>query len=438
MNNIKIQFPGISQSDFEYALECLELCKQESAPEYGFRYPYFAPGGDYGKQWWQLDASIALCGYKWFDQEFAEKAILNFIESQKEDGRICLWGYDTLPGGTYKQINGVSSLPKIFDSAYHILKRTDNKELKTKTYNMFKKYLNWWFEKRQNKATGLITAMFEETFIPYLEYAGEYAPTDTNVEVCVGCRYTSYLARELGNIEDAIFFEKKEAEISASINKYLWNEEKGAYFPFSVKENKQIDCLMASTFCPLRLSIATRDRKEKLIKFLCDHKYFNWDTRPITSVSKTDPLFTVVEGAYIGNPCWSGSVWTLCNEMAIRGLKDSGENRIAGELALKTLRIFNHNLTEFVDPLDGKGQGVKEYAWTAAQYVEIIIEVIFGISFDGKNKTVSISPTLSGELAEKSMSLCGVQIPWGGSINVMIDKGKVSYEILDADASVKI
>ena len=199
---LKISFPYVSQEHLDYAVHCLETCMQEDAKDFGFNYPYFTPGGMYGKQWWQLDSSLALCGYKWIDRQFANLSIKNFIESQKEDGRICLWGNDVLPGKEYgenfpDQTEGASSLPKLFDVAYHVVKGCDDKEFKKATFNMMKKYLDWWFSARQDKKTGLITALFEETFVPYLGYAGEYAGVDTNVEVCVGCYYTAKLANEL-------------------------------------------------------------------------------------------------------------------------------------------------------------------------------------------------------------------------------------------------
>lgn len=59
---MNITFNGITQADLDYAFECLEECKQESAKEYGFNHPYFTPGGEYGEQWWQIDSSLALCG----------------------------------------------------------------------------------------------------------------------------------------------------------------------------------------------------------------------------------------------------------------------------------------------------------------------------------------------------------------------------------------
>jgi len=42
---LKILFNGISQEDYDYAVECLEVCKQDEARDYGFNYPFFAPGG---------------------------------------------------------------------------------------------------------------------------------------------------------------------------------------------------------------------------------------------------------------------------------------------------------------------------------------------------------------------------------------------------------
>ena len=130
-NIMNIVFPGINNEDIEYALECLDDCKQPNAEMYGFMYPYFTPGGMYGKQWWQLDSSLALSGYKWIDRGFSETSLWNFIESQKEDGRICLWGRDSLAPAEgeengLSQTEGVSSLPKLFDVTYHILKGSEN------------------------------------------------------------------------------------------------------------------------------------------------------------------------------------------------------------------------------------------------------------------------------------------------------------------------
>ena len=438
---MNIKFQNIDQKDIEYAIECLEICKQDHAREYGFNYPYFTPGGAYGKQWWQLDSSLALCGYKWVDRAFAERALLNFIESQKADGRICLWGKDRLPNGVAggdfpQQTDGVSSLPKLFDVAYNILRGSNDLDLKTKTYNMLKKYLDWWFSARQDEKTGLITAVFEETFIPYLGCSGEYAPVDTNVEVCVGCYCVELLACELGLSDDAKEVETRRAALKNSINQYLWNEGKGAYYPYLVKEGKRGECLMASTFYPLRLGIAPKDRQKRLIELLTDDSHFNMDTIPLTSVSKKDPKFTTTEGKYKGNASWSGNVWSLINETVIRGLFDCGERELASELALKTVRAFKQNCAEFLNPFDGIGHGVKQYAWTASQYLELMIERVFGVDYDAERSVITVAPCVPRKLSEESLELKGLSVAKGIVLDVVFDNGTIRANA--SDTSVKL
>lgn len=431
--SIKINFPGISQEDFDYALHCLEICKESDAPDYGFNYPYFTPGGHYGKQWWQLDSSLALCGYKWVDRSFSETSLKNFIESQKEDGRICLWGRDEIPskvaGDNFpEQGKGVSSLPKLFDSAFHILKGATDKELVKNTYNMLKKYINWWFNSRLDEKTGLISSVFEETFTPYLGKAGEYAGVDTNVEVYVGLTYVEELARKLSDTDYADILSDRKAKLKESINTYLWNDKKGAYYPYDLVNGKGIDRLIATTFAPMRLGIADSSKRKKLISLMTDDSHFNWNSHPLTSVSKKDPAFIVTEGQYQGNASWSGSVWTLMNETVIRGLIDSGEDSLAAELALKTVRTFNHNCAEFASPYDGKGHGVIEYGWTASQYIELLVEVIFGISYDQETDTVTVNPHLTDELKKEKLSLSGLQLANGKLLDVVIDKGNIELK----------
>ena len=439
---MRIKFPGIEQTDLDYAVGCLNNCMQSDASEFGFNYPYFTPGGSYGKQWWQLDSSLALSGYKWIDRKFAETSLLNFIESQKHDGRICLWGYDVLPkkvaGDNFPlQSEGVSSLPKIFDVTYHILQGSSDNELIKKSYVMMKRYIDWWYSERYDKDTGLITAVFEETFIPYLGYAKEYAAVDTNVEVYVGLIYTASIAEKLKIDNEAYELRKKAESLKSAINKYLWNNDKGCYFPYDILKGKSINCLMASTFNPFRMNIAPKEHQSKMLETLINNDYFNWNLIPVTSVSKQDKIFKTTKGVYQGNDSWSGNVWTLINEIIIRGLLDIGENKLAAELALKTIYAFNNNCFEFINPFDGSGHGVEKYAWTASQYLELIIEVIFGISFNFKDNEVIITPNLTEDLKKENISIEGIMLTDDTQLDVFINNGKVSYN-LTSNNNIKV
>jgi len=53
-----------------------------------------------------------------------------------------------------EQTKGVSSLPKIFDVAYHIVKASTDILLIEKTYMMLMNYLDWWYKERYDSKTG--------------------------------------------------------------------------------------------------------------------------------------------------------------------------------------------------------------------------------------------------------------------------------------------
>jgi glycogen debranching enzyme len=141
-----------------------------------------------------------------------------------------------------------------------------------------------------------------------------------------------------------------------------------------------------------------------------------------------DKIFTTTKGDYVGNDSWSGNVWTLINEMVVRGLLDSGEKELGVELALKTIYAFNDNYTEFINPFDGSGHGVKEYAWTASQYLTLIIECIFGISYNESMDEVKAEPNLNQELKGEILELNDITLSKGKRLNIVINKGSVSIQ----------
>lgn len=438
---MRITIPYIDEEGLDYAFDCLELCKRPHAKEVGYEYPYFTPGGDYAQMWWLLDSALALAGYKWKDHGFAEISLQNFIDTQKENGRIGFYGHDMLPCGIpgepfVHQKDGASSLPKLFDVAYHILQGTDDTDLVGRTYAMLKAYADWWYQERRDPETGLMSAVFEETFIPYYGCAMEYAPVDTNVEVYVGLIYTARLGEKMGENDHAALLRERAKQLKTAIQKYLWVQEKGAFYPYDLVEKQPIDCLMASTFYPLRMQIANAQQQKMLLTLLQDHQHFNWDTIPLTSVSKKDPIFKTPKGHYQGNASWSGNVWTLINETVVRGLIDCNEKKLAAELAMKTVRAFHRNCAEFINPFDGTGQGVLQYAWSAAQYITLIIEVIFGIHIDGHTRTVTILPNLTEALKREELSITGLTVLNGVKLDVWLRHAEVAYAI--SDPSVKV
>jgi hypothetical protein len=411
----RISLPGISQDQFTDAFKVLDECLITNVPVFGFNYPVMGPGGAYGECWWQLDSSLAVAGAKWVSQEFAENVMRGFqgVQEVNPDGRIDLYGASAIRG----QIGDVSSLPRYFEMAYDVARRTGSHALREEIYLTMKRYLEWWLPPvKRDPATGLITATGEETLSgAIMSMKAEQtpqtdAPMDLNVAVALGCYYASKLAAPLGKVKEAREFSLRFKDLAHSINTYLWNEKEGVYYNYNVREKKQSPRLICTTFDPLRLQIAPPPRVKRLLPKLLDPALFNWGSLPVTTIAKTEPDYVEEKGPYNGRQ-WYGDVWAMRNLAIVAGLEDVGCHDLAAELAWSTIQGFNANYAEYLVPSTGRGDGVKRYAWSASLYIQAIVEHLFGLDYDRMRGRLRIFPRVPRQLMGKEISLNRLIIP---------------------------
>ncbi len=405
----QIHLPGISQSDFKDAFMVLDECMVTDVPLHGFNYPFMAPGGAYGSNWWQLDGSLNIAGAKWTNQKFVEDIIRGFaeVQSQNPDGRIDLWGGSTTRG----QVADVSSLPRYFEAAYDVARRSDDSVLQKIILESMTKYLEYWFSPaKRDQMTGLITGVFEETFSNIHSEVGSLAPIDLNVAVAIGCYNAGRLAEYLGKASEADRLSNDFKQLASSINQYLWNDEDKVYYNYLIHEKKHDRRLICTTFDPLLLGIASPDRVEKLLPVLLNPSVFNWGSRPVTTIARTEPGYVEATGTYDGRG-WFGDIWTLRNLPVINGLEDAGKHELAAELTWSTIKTFNANYCEFIVPTTGSGEGVQRYGWSASQYIQAIVENLFGIDYDFLEKRLRIIPHIPKELMKQEIEINNLIIP---------------------------
>jgi|GEM_PF-772182 len=415
----QIVLPGVSQKQFADAFKVLDECLITHVPVFGFTNPVMGPGGGYGENWWQLDSSLAVSGAKWVNQKFAENVMLGFkgVQEQNPDGRIDLYGGSAIRG----QVGDDSSLPRLFEMAYDVARRTDDKPLQQEIYIMIARYLDWWLSPvKKDPATGLVTGLFEETFSATFETPQNVdiqpqtlAPTDLNVAVALGCHYASRLASHLGKTESAKQHLKAFGNLKRSINRYLWDDTRHAYYNYDVRERKQLPGLICTTFDPLRLRIAPPRRADDLIPMLLDPRLFNWDKLPVTTIAMTEKDFMEATGTYDGQQ-WFGDVWAMRNIPIIAGLEDIGKHQLAAELAWATIKAFNGRYTEYLVPSTGAGGGVTRYAWSASLYISAIVEHLFGVDFDRMEGYLRVIPRIPTGLFNKELCLRQLIIPTSG------------------------
>jgi hypothetical protein len=411
----RVSLPGIRQADFADAFKILDECLIANVPVEGFAYPVMGPGGAYGENWWQLDSSLNAAAAKWTNQSFAEGVVRGFrqLQAANPDGRIDLYGGSAFRG----QVGDQSSMPKLFELAWDVARRTSDAALREQIYELMKKYLDWWLSPvKRHASSGLVTAVFEETFgeqMPLNMTAQAVAAVDLNVMVALGCKVTARLARHLGREGGALRYERTFDEIAAAMNRFMWDDARGVYYNYDVREAARRPRLLSSSFDPLCMRIAPPERAARLVKSLTDPAQFNWGKLPVTSIARTEPDYVEATGPYDGR-AWFGDIWTLRNMTIVTGLEDSGWHDQAAELAWATIKAFNANYSEFLVPSTGKGQGVKRYGWSAAQYIQAIIEHLFGVDYDRLEGRLRIFPRVPQQLVGAGLALNGLILPAGG------------------------
>ena len=413
----ELDLPVCPAQDWRKAVWTLDQCRIPE-PAAGCVKPSYAPGGSYGHLWWSLDYALAMEGIKWLDFTQAEDFIENLCAVQDADGRVPLYGKVNLDHG-----GPIGSLPKFLDTAFDIAMMSGAPQLCRRTLELFARNLDWWTAARQEPETGLITAVYEETFIPNTEsWALVYAPLDTNIQIIKGFRNAARLAERCGEPEMAADLRRRGEKIVRAVENLLWNEEKGCYLAYDIPNRRQLDCLMGSTF----LGFYLRDggRHARLLERLLDPEEFHWGVRPLTSVSKRDPAFQIVTGKYCGNPAWSGSVWALTNDAAVKALNAAGLREESAELVYRTLTAFRGNYAEFLQPFTGSGEGVRDYAWTAGLCIREIIEEIFGLSWS-PDQGLKAHPNLPEALRDRRLALDTLPLPDGSLARIVIDGGEV-------------
>jgi glycogen debranching enzyme len=378
-------------------------------------------GGYYGEHWWPLDSSIAVTGAQWVNQSFAEGVMRGFrdVQALHPDGRIDNWG---------PVVGDLSQTPRFFEVAYDVARRTKDSLLRAEIYDTMRRYLDWWLSPiKRDRKTGLIVGSCDdcETLgeLPDWRAPPFVAPVDLNVAVATGAERTARLAAEFGKTEEASRYWQVFQEVSRAINATLWDEKDGVYYNYDLTDGYPRRHLIVSTFDPLRHNIASATQRDRLIKRLLDPKEFNWGKFPLTSMAMHDSAYVEVKGNY-SRSAWNGDVWTYRNMEVIKGLEESGRPDLASELNWATIKEFHTNYYEFLLPSTGVGGGTDRYTWSSSQYIEAIIEHLFGVDFDAINHRVRIAPHVPQALYGQDIALDDLIIPTGADtrLSVHIDQ----------------
>ncbi len=419
---IKLNYSGISEADFLDAFQVLEECKTLNLPAHGFTRLFMSPGGQYSGCWWERDTSLATLGYLYKDQKFCEGVLLNFVDVQKENGRIPLWGGTDFP--FENKDAEMSAIPVIFEVAYKICRRTNDKEYIGKVYEMLKRYHGWWMsDLKRDAKTGLVCGIFEECDPSDIKEQLTVAQPDLNVQLALGADIIRELAEYLGNREEASYYNDVFEDLKTRINKYMYEPTDDGYYAYMVKEDRrQTERIYNSMFDTFKRGIVPEERRDRLVELLKEEGAYNYYSEfGLRSMSKKSEEYVETVGLYKGYTSWCGNIWTLRNYIILTGLKECGYLEESAHVADQMLHVFCGNYAEFVSPTDGKGHGVFRYAWSASECIATMIEEIFGIDYCAWTDKLEVKPNLPKRLKGEKISIENVSLGNGKFVHVFVD-----------------
>ena len=116
---------------------------------------------------------------------------------------------------------------------------------------------------------------------------------------------------------------------------------------------------------PLYAGTISQKRAGELVELLKNHRKY-WLHHPVPSVPLDSEFFD-------SDRYWQGPSWLNTNWLIIDGLKRYGFTEEADELTARSINIVRKSGPyEYFDPIDGKGLGAADFAWTAALAVDLV------------------------------------------------------------------
>ena len=357
------------------------------------------PGKQYSTQLWDWDTYWTARGLFRFaaitkDSSFRNKvgehaigSFQNFFDHQSENGRIpiLLDVKDADPLGCLKKDRpkGQNQAKPVFGQlALLIANETGSVDWLAPYFDRLLRFYTSWMSANQN-ALGLFVWGNDVAIGNDNDPTTFGRPDFSSANLLLNCLFyedlqaSAELARRLNRPEDQKRLDGQAKILGERIRKYCWDPRDQFFYTADVQcvdrrgelipkvkpgmamswQSLPLRIQTFTGFLPLWCGLATTDQAKALIRtnYLADDRFrANFGIR---SLSSKESMYSL---NFSSNPSnWLGPVWIIVNYMVCKGLKDSGFQSEANDLADKTIRLLaadlakNGCLNEYYNPDTG-------------------------------------------------------------------------------------
>lgn len=225
---------------------------------------------------------------------------------------------------------------------------------------------------------------------PFEFFHGFLSWIDVTCQQILSAKELVQMARILHCEQDAGEFAQEADRLTRLVNETMWNDRIQFYVD-KFADGTVSDVMSIGSYWALLAGIVPKERMAAFVSHLSDEKEFNRFHRVPTLSSSSS--YYQQEGNY-----WQGGVWSPTNYMVLKGLRATGQEKLAFDIAenhfARVLSIFNETgtLYENYSPeylRKGNISCSDFVGWTGVSAINIFIEFVLGIEVNVPQRVIN-------------------------------------------------
>jgi glycogen debranching enzyme len=320
----------------------------------------------------------------------------NFYARQYENGYICREIEETHGADVVVTNRDDSINPPLFAWAETEYARVSGDQSRfARVFPVLVKYADWL--EKYRRRSGTAHDLYWNTEIGSgMNHSPRHGSgwVDMSAQMVLMYKSLNEMATQLKLNAPAESYRKRASEISAAINRFMWNDKDGLYYDVD-PQGQQIPCKTVACFWPMLAGISDDVQVSKLMLNLKDPNSF-WRPDVFPSMAKDQP-------GYAPDECyWTGGVWASSNAMIIKGLDGYPNVAGQGEFAVAATERYLDNMYAVFKETgtvwqNYSAESAAHASWSKPDYVgwsglgpiELLIEDVIGIQADGLRKQIT-------------------------------------------------
>ncbi len=343
---------------------------------------------------WSWDSWKHAVGLSYYDTNLAKNQMRAMFDFQSEDGFIvdCVYRDTTIEAHNYRDTKPPLSawaIAKIYEKDKDI-------EFVKEFYPKLKKYHSWWYNKRDHDQDGLceygstdgtvLAAKWESGMDNAIRFdnskilknsEGAYSidqeSIDLNAYLYAEKIYLSDLATALGHDKESKQLESEASLLKEKIQTQFYDPEDGWFYDTNLEGTVFIKGEGSEGWTALWANAATQEQATSVKNRMMDPEKF-YTKVPFQTMSADHPKFDPLNGY------WRGPNWLDQSYFGVVGLRNYGFNDEADRATIQILEGADgllgkgKSIRENYHPLTGEGGHAKNFSWSAAHIIMLIME----------------------------------------------------------------